>query len=214
MNCRYCNSEKNIYGLKNHEIYCKMNPDRKDKSGKNNPMCGKNGISSSNQFIKAKKEGVEIQTSELTRKKISERMMGRKLSIEQRKKISESMKKAVLDNPDSYSASNVSGRTKTIEYRGFKLKGKWELEVAKWLDSNKIEWTNEIQNPFEYFWEGSVHYYFPDFYLEKLEIYIEVKGYERERDREKWKSVQNLLILKKKEIEQIKNGTYFIQLVQ
>lgn len=208
MNCKYCNAEKHIYGLKNHEMYCKLNPDRKDKSGKNNPMFGKSGISSSNQFIKAKKEGKEIQISELTRSKISEGMRGKKLSAEQKEKISESMKRAVLNNPDSYSASNVSGRTKTVEYKGFKLKGKWEIETAKWFDSKGIKWTNIIQIPFEYFWEGSIHYYFPDFYLEELDLYVEVKGYERERDREKWKSVERIIILKKEEIQRIKEGTY------
>jgi hypothetical protein len=123
------------------------------------------------------------------------------------------MKKTVLNKPDSYSASNVSGRTKTIEYRGFKLKGKWEFEVAKWLDSNKILWTNIIPVPFEYFWEGSIHYYFPDFYLEDLGVYLEVKGYERERDKEKWKSVEKLIIIKKDEISRIISGTYKIPLI-
>ena len=54
---------------------------------------------------------------------------------------------------------------------------------------------------FEYEWENKIHLYFPDFYLPDYDIYIEVKGYERERDRCKWKVVPNLLVLKKKEIE-------------
>ena len=210
MNCRYCNESKNIYGLKNHELYCKMNPDRRSKTGENNPRFGKIG---SNQHIKARDEGKTILVSNETRKKLSDSMKGRKMSDEQRIKLSCSMKKAVLNNPDSYSASNVSGRTKSIEYKGFKLKGKWELDMAKWLDANMIEWTNIIKVPFEYFWEESVHYYFPDFYLGKFNMYIEVKGYERDRDKEKWKSVENLIIIKKDEIARILNGTYQISLI-
>ena len=213
MNCRYCNENKNIYGLKNHELYCKLNPERRSKTGENNPMFGKSGKSGSNQYIKAKKEGRTISISDETRSKLSKTSAGRKMSDEQKIKLSASMKKAVLDNPDSYSASNVSGRTKSIEYKGFKLKGKWELDMAKWLDANMIEWTNIIQVPFEYFWEGSVHYYFPDFYLEKFNMYIEVKGYERDRDRKKWKSVENIIIIKKDEIDKIRNGTYQISLI-
>ena len=213
MNCRYCNEIKNIYGLKNHELYCRMNPDRRSKAGEKNPMFGKSEKSGSNQYIKAKKEGRTISMSGETRSKLSKTSVGRKFTEDQKKKLSNSMKKAVLDNPNSYSASNVSGRTKTIEYRGFKLKGKWELEVAKWLDSKGIEWTNIITVPFEYFWEGSIHYYFPDFYLEKYNMYLEVKGYERDRDREKWKSVENLIIIKKDEIYRILNGTYQISLI-
>lgn len=205
MNCKYCNSEQKFNGLKTHEMYCKLNPNRKNRCGENNPMYGKIG---SNQHTKAKRDGRKIQISDLTRMKISEKLKGRRFSDEQRNKISEYMKKAVLDNPDSYSASNVSGRAKIIDYKGFKLKGRWELAVAKWLDSDQIVWTNIIPTPFEYFWEGSVHYYFPDFYLEEFGTYLEVKGYERERDRIKWKSVERIIILRKEEIQKIKEGTY------
>jgi hypothetical protein len=64
MNCRYCNENKNIYGLKNHELYCKLNPERRSKTGENNPMFGKSGKSGSNQYIKAKKDGRTISISD------------------------------------------------------------------------------------------------------------------------------------------------------
>ena len=210
MYCQYCKEIKNIYGLKNHELYCNMNPDKRNKSGENNPMFGRKG---SNQYEYAKRTGSNVPAmSDLTKEKISDRNKGRNHSEISRSRISESMKKAVVNNPDSYSANNVSGRTKILEYKGFKLKGKWELEVAKWLDFNQINWTNVIHNPFEYFWEGSIHYYFPDFYLEEYDLYLEVKGYERDRDKEKWKSVENLVIIKKDEIERIRRSTYRIPL--
>lgn len=205
MNCSYCKIDFNVYGLKNHELYCMMNPHRKSREKDNNPMFGRTGA---NQHTNARRNGGKIGTSSETRKKISESLKGRKMTDHQKLNLSNSMKRAVLNNPSSYSASNVSGRTKTIEYRGFKLKGKWELEVAKWLDYNGIKWTNIISSPFEYLWNGSVHYYFPDFHLYEFDVYLEVKGYERERDREKWKSVKSLIILKKNEIEDIKKRKY------
>lgn len=142
-------------------------------------------------------------------KKISKALIGKPLSMERREKLKKSMKLAVDRNPDSYSSNNVSGRTRIIEYSGFKLKGSWELLVAKWLDHNKIKWTNKIEG-INYVWpDGSIHKYYPDFYLIDLDFYIEVKGYERDIDKEKWKSVKNLIVLKHKEIAQIKIGTYF-----
>lgn len=59
MECKYCLKECNKYGLKNHEIYCLLNPERKDKSGKNNPMYGKSS-NASNQYIKARELGISI----------------------------------------------------------------------------------------------------------------------------------------------------------
>lgn len=47
------------------------------------------------------------------------------------------------------------------------------------------------------------------FYLPELDLYIEVKGYERERDLAKWKVVPNLRVFKLKEINAIKNNTFW-----
>ena len=56
----------------------------------------------------------------------------------------------------------------------------------------------------QYFWNNSWHLYFPDFYLEDYNMYIEIKGYETERDQYKWKVIDNLIIFKKEEIKFIK----------
>ena len=59
---------------------------------------------------------------------------------------------------------------------------------------------------------NSEHLYFPDFYVKDLDLYIEVKGYETERDKVKWNTCKNkgikLLVLKKNEIYQIKNNNF------
>jgi hypothetical protein len=72
------------------------------------------------------------------------------------------MKKAVEENPESYTASN-RGRTKQIEYDGIKFQGKWELEFYMYCKTNNIQ----IERPtewFEYNWNGT-RKYFPDFYI-------------------------------------------------
>ena len=66
------------------------------------------------------------------------------------------------------------------------------------------------KNFFLYNWNNSIHKYFPDFYLCDYNIYIEVKGYERERDIAKYNSINNLIIIKKKEINLINDDKYNI----
>jgi hypothetical protein len=206
---------KNENSLRNHERLCKSNPNRQNIVSNfiaYNKKRKELSIPGSNQFIKAKQNGMEIPTvSDETRKKLSIASKGRRYSDEHKKKHSIRMKKAVLENPDSYSAKNVSGRAPIIEYNGFYLKGSWELMVAKYLDKLDIKWINKIDGiPYE--WNGSNHLYFPDFYLTEYDTYIEVKGYERERDRCKWKVLDNLIVIKKKEIELIRNSKYVFNL--
>lgn len=118
------------------------------------------------------------------------------------------MQEAVRKYPDSYNGSNVNGRSKKIEYKGIILDSSWEVEFAKWCDAHEIEWERPIKG-FEYEWNGNRIYY-PDFYLPEFDIYIEVKGFERSRDRAKWSSVPNLKVIKINEINEIRNGTFKI----
>lgn len=124
------------------------------------------------------------------------------------------MKDVVRKFPDSYSVSNVSGRTKIYEYDEFKLKGTWEVIVAEWLDSLNIKWTNKIRG-FEYFFDKKIRLYFPDFYLKELNLYIEVKGFERKMDHAKWSNFpEKLIIIKNNEINKIKKGELSINFLK
>ena len=186
MKCKYCNKLcKNDNSLRNHERLCKLNSNRQEIVSnfiKWNDSVSRGLGKVSNQYIKAKENGKVITISEETKNKISKATKGRHLTKEHKDNLKIAMRKAVLNNPDSYTASNVSGRTPIIFYNGFKLKGTWELETAKWLDARNIKWTN-VLNGFDYEWDGSIHIYYPDFYLTEYDRYIEVKGYERDRDR-------------------------------
>lgn len=169
-------------------------------------------VKSSNQFIKAKEKGEIKIVSEETRKKISDKGKGRITSQETKDKISKSMKLAVSKYPDSYSNKNVCGRVKSYEYNGNTLLGSWELIVAKWLDFYSIKWTNKLKGiPYE--WNNSIHFYFPDFYLFDYGLYIEVKGFQRNRDVDKWNSVDNLIVFKLNEINLIKNNKLDISIL-
>lgn len=208
MECKYCKKQLSSKGA-SHQTYCSMNPNRKvvDRSGEKNPMYGKQG-KSSNQYIKAKKEGKEITVSEVTRQKLSKAGKGRRYTIEQRNKMSEIMQRVVREKPESYSATNVNGRSKKVSYKNVCMDSQWEYEFAVWCDKNSIQWEKNKKS-FEYEWNGKRLYY-PDFFLKDLNRYVEVKGYERERDHAKWESVDNLIIIKHYEIQKIRKGSFTV----
>lgn len=221
MNCKFCDKEcKNANSHRNHERLCKLNPNRQEIKSSGftlyNKQIKQGERTGTNQYVKAKQLGLPKPViSDETRKKISNNTKIASKNYwndETRKQRSELMKRVVQNNPDSYSANNVCGRTKKFLYNGFQLNGSWELVVAEWLDKNNIKWTNKI-NPFTYVWNNSTHLYFPDFYLPELDWYIEVKGYERVRDICKWAVVPNLVVIKQKEIKEIKTDSYRLALI-
>jgi hypothetical protein len=194
-----------------HEkYYCKLNPDRKKKKSyfteyNEKVRTGEIQREFKNQFDKALSMGTEFVVSEETRKKISDKSKLQVWTEEKRQRHSISMINAVAKHPESYSAHNVSGRTKKIEYNGMKVTGKWELEVAMFLDKKGLEWTNLVK-PFKYFWGEKIRSYFPDFYLPALDLYLEVKGNQTERDETKWSVVENLMIIKNDGIKDLRKG--------
>lgn len=204
--CSYCNREcKSTNALTQHGIRCNNNPlkinttvtwDTKRK--------GRPGV---NQYIKARRLGLPDPVMSLEqRKQISENNKKRVWSIEQRKKHSVSMKQAVQNNPESYTSSN-RGRTKSIEINGIKFQGQWEVDFYSWCIDNKIKIERNIQT-FPYTWNG-IRSYIPDFYLPELDAYVEVKGYETDRDRAKWLTFpKKLIIIKAEEIKNIRKGCF------
>ncbi len=211
MRCEYCNNEyKNLNSLSQHRIRCNLNPNRIHVNSNfiNYNKRIKNGdIKHLNQYTKAESLGLEKpRMNEETKMKISEYSRSSSHSEATRKKISSSMIRIVREKPDVYSSSNINGRSKKSLYKGYVMDSSWELKFAIWCDSKKIEWVKNKVG-FEYEWEG-IRMYYPDFYLKGFYIYVEVKGYEREKDYAKWKSVPNLSIVKKNEIRMIINNTF------
>jgi hypothetical protein len=208
LKCTFCGKEwKNKNSFIQHERLCKHNPNRqtiqlKPKTDAYYDAMRKLKESgrASNQYLKARELGLpDPEISEETRKKISENSKKQVWSKESKKKLSESMLKAVEKNPESYTKNNVCGRVKHGEYNGVKLKGSWELKTAQWLDSQGLKWIHE-DGPFPYVWEGKNKNYFPDFFLEEHNLYLEVKGYKTERDKAKWNQFPHVLLIIDKDI--------------
>ena len=206
--CKHCGKEcKNKNSLVQHEIRCKLNPNKLNLEYLENVRLKikREKGKGKNQYTK----GTAKPLSKETRYKIGNAWRGKQLSDEMKKHISEGMQKAIKNNPTSYSSQNVNGRVKKYQYNNIELDGLWEVEVAKYLDSLNIKW-NKPNKGFNYEWNNSNHVYFPDFYLIDYNLYIEVKGYIRERDYKKWNAIPNLIIIKQKEIKEIRNKTYNI----
>jgi len=141
-------------------------------------------------------------TKEINKKKIE---LGHKIGVcddsekelIRRKKISNTMKA----NPNAGGLREGSGRGVKQWYNSpiagnVYLRSTYELEYAKWLDRNNINWKQNYKK-FPYEFKGDVKFYYPDFYLPDSDEYIEVKGYITEKDKCKWKFFPNKLIVLK-----------------
>jgi len=224
MNCQYCEKEcKNKNSLAQHEIRCKSNSNKIEVKSNftlynEKVKLGEIEREYSNQFTKAEKLGLEKpKVSDETKEKLSKKAKDCVWTKERREQHSKIMIETAIKNPSSYSCNNVCGRTKlyeTIDSLGNKTKvnGGWERLVSEYLNNLNINWINTIEEEFYYEWDGKLRRYYPDFYLPDYNFYIEVKGYERDRDLEKWKSKvgEKLVIIKSNEIKQIKKNKYNI----
>lgn len=189
LKCKFCHrDEKSNKSKSQHELYCKSNPEGQ----KRKPSYGMLGKKGSNQFIK----GTAKPMTEAGKEAIRELNRNRPWTAETRAKHSASMKKAVENNPEAYSSSN-RGRVKQIEYNGIKFQGNWELDFYKWCVTNNVLCERNTKG-FKYEWNGT-RTYFPDFYLPEKDEYVEVKGYQTERDTAKWNQFPNTLRLILKE---------------
>lgn len=122
-----------------------------------------------NQYTKAKELGLPNPIKDETRKKFSESKKGNRnpaKRAEVKAKISETQRH------NSY--RRIMRHTQ--EYNGVLFDSSWEVELAKRLDT-----INEVferpKSPIVYIGEDKQkHNYFPDFYLPKRKIFIEVKN--------------------------------------
>lgn len=203
MNCCYCNREcKNKNSKAQHEMRCNLNPNKKDVK----PSYGMLGKRGSNQHLKAKQNGYTVEISLKTRERLSVAAKNKKWSNESRKKLSESMKRAVELYPDSYSVSN-RGRTRRIDKHGISFQGKWELYFYEWCLANNLS-CNRCRDGFKYEWNGT-RKYFPDFFLPSLNVFIEVKGFQTEQDLAKWRDFpHHLIVVRKKQIMLIQKNAF------
>lgn len=127
----------------------------------------------------------------LTIKKIVESHLGNKNSSkrpEVREKISFSRSKTIEEKGNGGFLDVKWFKIKNILNEEFIVRGTWELKVANWLNENNILWKRKIYLKYERK-DHIKRTYTPDFYLPKKNIYLEVKGYFSQLDKEKIKLV-------------------------
>lgn len=204
--CRFCNVALYKKELPKHEILCNENPNLdfvKEfyASGKKNP----------NQYIKAKMLGLpKPELTDEQRQNISRASSSQKWSEERRKNHSESMKRAVLQHPESYSVSYGVRSKKIIKY-DIRFDSTWELIFYEWCLKNDINVIDNLKF-FPYTYNGKEHLYNPDFYLPDYNIYVEVKGYTTDVDIAKWQHFnKDLYILKAAEIDLINKDEFKLE---
>lgn len=214
LNCKFCSKlHANGNSLTSHERFCHSNPYREEspfekedfhedlrKSGKRN-----------NQYTKAKQLNLPKPIlKDETLEKLSFAASGKIWSKERKENHSKIMLEVAKANPNSYSAGN-QGRCKTFEIDGIKLKGSWEVKYYLYCKENNIP-VERPNNGFSYIWEGKTRTYYPDFYHPNYDIYIEIKGYETDRDRAKWSCFPNrLLVFKEQEISLIEHDKFNVE---
>jgi hypothetical protein len=214
--CNLCNKEISLFAFNRH-----VNSHSNIKSVAHNPAvafvptnclyCGKifnTKIGLGNHTTRCPKNlNRKIQTlTEDGRNRIRAASKAMPWNSDKKARHSASMKLAVKNNPESYTSSN-RGRTKQIVVDGIKLQGQWEVDFYLWAKNKGLNPQRPTQG-FKYIWNGERTYY-PDFYIESLDLYVEVKGYETDRDRAKWSQFpKKLCIIKEKEIKEIRKGCF------
>lgn len=164
-----------------------------------------------NQYTKAKELGLpKPKLSEDSRKKMSSAATRRNnkwfADPDFRKRHRESMKLAVVKYPESYGVSN-RGRTRKIEAHGEAFQGKWELYFYEHCLKTSTQ-VVRVTKGYPYEWNGN-RLYFPDFYLPEYDTFVEVKGYETDRDLAKWKCFPHALkVVRRSQIEKIKRNEF------
>ncbi len=90
----------------------------------------------------------------------------------------EKISKAMVGNPNGA----TSFRRRKIEYQGKIYKSSWEVLVAKYFVINNIQYEYEEKT----FLLGERRSYTPDFFITDKNLFVEVKGYWRKENKEKF----------------------------
>lgn len=74
-----------------------------------------------------------------------------------------------------------------FKYKDIWLDSSWELQLAQWFDKKNIEWKRSKDIKFQWIDSNGIsHMYYPDFFLEKYNIYVDPKNkFLQKKDKEK-----------------------------
>ncbi len=180
--CRYCNKEITANKLERHEEKCSR---PKKKGHRGNP-----GHRGGNQYTKAAELGLpKPEVSEETRERARERMLGL-ANPSLRSEVKEKISKTCLERSKAGEWHTSVAKRMHYTYNSEDYHGKWEYAFAQLSDRDQLGWQRN-KNRFAYEFGGKIRYYTPDFV--RGEEYLEIKGFETEKDQAKWKQFPHKL---------------------
>lgn len=205
MNCNFCQKEcKNENSLRNHQRFCKLNPNRQE-----HPRGYKGKVGWSKGLTKDSDPRI-AKMAEAVNRRISESPE----TVRKNWNHSEDTKSRLSNIKKELYISGWSGqcgRAKKYKYCSpiageVLLDGTWELLVARYLDHLQVKWERNIKRFSYQHSNGGQSTYCPDFYVNDWDSFIEVKGYETELDLIKWSQFdKKLLVWRKDKITQIES---------
>lgn len=221
LDCCFCGKTcKNRNSLSQHQLRCKLNPERIPIANNLSTYSELGHIPWNKGLTKHTDERL-LKQSELFTSRYRAGMYdfsSRKNPMSDpvhRKTLSESMKQVYSKNPPK-----VSGRSKQGWYKQFYCRSSWELAYVLYMEAQNVS-IEPCNRSFEYVYDSDVHSYFPDFYLPESDTYVEIKGYEDSKAIAKKEQFQHKLeVLYESDIQPIldfvigKYGKDFINLYQ
>lgn len=219
MNCIFCNRIINNKGsLTAHQKVCKLNPkkikfNRSPNAGRQKGCIAWNkGKTNIEIYGIERAQELKIKYSEAIKKAFATKgSFWDNMTDSQKEKFREDHKVAINKRYENGWLPKA-GRCKKIQFKSrfagvVTVDGTWEFELASYFETNNIKWARNKKR-FLYNNEKNVEsYYTPDFYLPDQNIFIEVKGYETQKDRCKWKYFTEVLyVFKLNEIKKIKQN--------
>lgn len=201
--CKICGREfKTPQGLGNHKKYCDgvSVPKKKRKEGLGQDW--NKGRTYEEIFGKRKAKKIKEKISKSSKGRNSWCLM-RQETIEKTKlKLRKNIQERYKGGWDP-----KAGRCPKYKYKDFTVDGSWELEFCKWADEIGLIFERNTDK-FDYEFEGVKRKYKPDFKLNE-NTYIEIKGYQVDRDLAKWEYFPySLIVLKRSQINRIKDKSF------
>ena len=194
--CQYCNKYyNNENSLHQHEIRCKYNSNRllnfdNFKNYRKTKGCWNKGLTK-DVSISLQKASNTLKTN-IAKGIVIPAFKGKHHSNETKIKISKALLAADHSNKDRFSHGH-KGYFDNIFFMST-----YELAYYIYMKDtgHQIE---RCKQRFKYEYNGKMHYYTPDFIVDGN--IVEIKGYERDIDLVKYKSVENLIVLYKADLD-------------
>lgn len=181
--CEFCGFEVSIQQMNKHKAYCNGLGPKKYRKNTNKGLNWSKG-----------KTFIEIYGEERAKEivnKISKKRKGHSTGKCSDSKKEEERKQKIALSMKGNKNGATSFRRRNIMYNNIHFKSSWEVNVARYFDENKIVWKYENIS----YSLSDTRSYTPDFSIYEngnLKKHIEVKGYFRKENKEKFEEFEKL----------------------